>query len=47
MKFLWGSKGAMLPPTERYTKFDGILTLMSNRYCSASNQSTNGNAKPA
>lgn len=47
VKFLWGSKGAMIPPNERYTKFDDILTLMAKRYCSETDQTINGNAQIA
>lgn len=33
LKFLWGSRGAFAKPQERYSKFEEILTVMSQKYC--------------
>lgn len=32
MKFLWGTKGALNPAQERFSKLEHILTLMTERF---------------
>ncbi|XP_053673186.1 breast cancer anti-estrogen resistance protein 3 homolog [Anopheles nili] len=33
MKFLWGSKGALVPAEERHAKFEHVLTVMAEKFC--------------
>lgn len=34
MKFLWGSRGAFVPPHERHSKFEQVLSAIAEKYCS-------------
>lgn len=40
MKFLWGSRGALVTAHERHCKFEQILTVMADRIVSEVNQGT-------
>uniref|UniRef100_A0A182IVA6 Uncharacterized protein n=1 Tax=Anopheles atroparvus TaxID=41427 RepID=A0A182IVA6_ANOAO len=33
MKFLWGSKGALVPAEERHAKFEHVLAVMAEKFC--------------
>ncbi|XP_058056767.1 breast cancer anti-estrogen resistance protein 3 homolog [Anopheles bellator] len=33
MKFLWGSKGALVPADERHAKFEHVLSVMAEKFC--------------
>lgn len=33
LKFLWGSRGAYVPPYERYGKFEQVLDVLVDKYC--------------
>uniref|UniRef100_A0AAR5Q376 SH2 domain-containing protein n=1 Tax=Dendroctonus ponderosae TaxID=77166 RepID=A0AAR5Q376_DENPD len=35
LKFLWGSRGACASAPERHAKFEQVLTVMAEKYCSA------------
>lgn len=36
IKFLWGSKGALVAAEDRHTKFEQVLTAMADKFCSNS-----------
>jgi len=33
VKFLWGSKGALVTSEDRHAKFEQVLTVMAEKYC--------------
>ncbi|XP_045469752.1 breast cancer anti-estrogen resistance protein 3 homolog isoform X3 [Harmonia axyridis] len=39
LKFLWGSRGAVADATDRHSKFDQILTVMSEKFCNLGDDS--------
>ncbi|XP_055599680.1 breast cancer anti-estrogen resistance protein 3 homolog isoform X2 [Uranotaenia lowii] len=42
IKFLWGSKGCFVPAEDRHAKFEHVLTVMADKFCSDPSQNAAG-----